>query len=165
MKAEPAKDLQERIKEESKAYSGSVMEDEYNPLRKYTSDDLIEEIEYAFEQGANFILEEWEEAKRYNMNNMKTAEEKARDASCDYGIEDIQHRTMFASGYLQGYNEAMKWRDPKEEPPINQDIVLVKTDNDCYATAYFHGKESGFICYGEDAYIEFGDIIGWKPIE
>lgn len=63
MKAEPAKDLQERIKEESKAYSGSVMEDEYNPLRKYTSDDLIEEIEYAFEQGANFILEEW--AGRY----------------------------------------------------------------------------------------------------
>ncbi len=64
MKTEPAKDLQERIKEESKAYSGSVMEDEYNPLRKYTSDDLIEEIEYAFEQGANFILEEWEEADR-----------------------------------------------------------------------------------------------------
>ena len=63
------------------------------------------------------------------------------------------------------YGEAMRWRDPKEEPPINQDIVLVKTDNDCYATAYFHGKASGFICYGEDAYIEFGDIIGWKPIE
>lgn len=76
MKAEPAKDLQERIKEESKAYSGSVMDDEYNPLRKYTSDDLIEEIEYAFEQGANFILEELEESERYNMNNMKTVEEK-----------------------------------------------------------------------------------------
>jgi hypothetical protein len=39
---------------------------------------------------------------------MKTAVEKAKDASCDYGIDDIQHRTMFASGYLQGYNEAMR---------------------------------------------------------
>ena len=78
MKTEPAKDLQERIKEESKAYSGSVMEDEYNPLRKYTSDDLIEEIEYAFEQGANFILKEWEEAERYNM---KKKEEILKEAT------------------------------------------------------------------------------------
>lgn len=62
-------------------------------------------------------------------------------------------------------SEAMRWRDPKEELPTNQDIVLVKTDNDCYATAYFHGKASWFICYGEDAYIEFGDIIVWRPIE
>lgn len=68
-------------------------------------------------------------------------------------------------GKAKGHKEAMRWRDPKVEPPINQDIVLVKTDNDCYATAYFHGKASGFICYGGDAYIEFGDIIGWRPIE
>ena len=67
--------------------------------------------------------------------------------------------------YTKGYNEAIRWRDPKEEPPTNQDIVLVKTDNDCYATAYFHGKASGFICYGEDAYVEFGEIIVWRPIE
>lgn len=106
---------------------------------------------------------------------MKTAEEKAKKyadsiiqvvvpgTGVTFTVDDLNE---FAQrDYLAGYNEAMRWRDPKEEPPINQDIVLVKTDNDCYATAYFHGKVSGFICYGEDAYIEFGDIIGWRPIE
>jgi hypothetical protein len=48
---------------------------------------------------------------------MKTAEEKAREASNDYGIDDIQHRTMFASGYLQGYNEAMRCQS---SPKIKQ---------------------------------------------
>ena len=67
--------------------------------------------------------------------------------------------------YLAGYEEAMLWRDPKVEPPTNQDIVLVKTDNNCYATAYYHGNASGFITYGEDAYVEFGEIVGWRPIE
>jgi len=83
----------------------------------------------------------------------------------DYSRTPADEWDACYDGYVEGYNEAMRWRDPKEEPPINQDIVLVKTDNDCYATAYFHGKVSGFICYGEDAYIEFGDIIGWRPIE
>ena len=44
---------------------------------------------------------------------MKTAEEKAREASDDYGIDDVQHRTMFASGYLQGYNEANALERPE----------------------------------------------------
>lgn len=106
---------------------------------------------------------------------MKTAEEKAKKyadsiiqvvvpgTGVTFTVDDLNE---FAQrDYLAGYNEAIRWRDPKEDPPTNQDIVLVKTDNDCYATAYFHGKASGFICYGEDAYIEFGDIIGWRPIE
>lgn len=103
-----------------------------------------------------------------------TAEEKAREYadgmysntdSNDYSRTTAEEWDACYDGYVTGYTEAMRWRDPKEEPPINQDIVLVKTDNDCYATAYFHGKASGFICYGDDAYIEFGDIIGWRPIE
>lgn len=48
---------------------------------------------------------------------MKTVEEKATDASCDYGVDDIQHRTMFASGYLQGYNEAIRCQS---SPKIKQ---------------------------------------------
>lgn len=64
-KSNVMKDLQEHIREKAKAYSGSVMEDEYNPLRKYTSDDLIEEMECAFEQGANFVLSKWQEAERW----------------------------------------------------------------------------------------------------
>ena len=55
---------------------------------------------------------------------MKTAEEKARDASCDYGIDDIQHRTMFASGYLQGYNDAMEWRTFDEKPIVHTWILV-----------------------------------------
>lgn len=62
-------------------------------------------------------------------------------------------------------SEAICWRDPNTDPPINQDVVLVKTDNNCYSTAYYHGDASGFITYGEDAYVEFGEIIGWRPIE
>lgn len=95
---------------------------------------------------------------------MKTVEEKA-EKYANKKYQDSNEWVACYFGYMGGYAEATRWRDPKEEPPINQDIVLVKTDNDCYATAYFHGKVSGFICYGEDAYIEFGDIIGWRPIE
>ena len=59
------KDLQEQIREKAKAYSYSVIEDEFNSLRKYTVDDLMEEMEYAFEQGANFIISEWQESERW----------------------------------------------------------------------------------------------------
>lgn len=62
-------------------------------------------------------------------------------------------------------SEALRWRDLNTDPPKNQDVVLVKTDNNCYATAYYHGDASGFTTYGEDAYVEFGEIIGWRPIE
>ena len=93
---------------------------------------------------------------------MKTAEEKAKEYSSQW-ITSARHQHEV--DFIAGYNEAMRWRDPKEEPPTNQDIVLVKTDNDCYATAYYHGKASGFITYGEDAYVEFGEVIGWRPIE
>jgi hypothetical protein len=98
---------------------------------------------------------------------MKTVEEKARDASCDYGIDDIQHRTMFASGYLKGYNEATRWRDPKVELPENGEPVIVK-----YMTAKEIKK------YGIAKYFELGignpwtiegstgrEVIGWRPIE
>ena len=120
MKTEPMKDLQGQIREKAKAYSDSVIVDEFNPLRKYNIHDLIEEMECAFEQGANFILSKWQESE--------------------------------------------KWRKVEEELPKNQDIVLVKTDNGCYMTAYLHGKESGFITYGEEAYHSVGEITHWRPL-
>ena len=105
---------------------------------------------------------------------MKTAEEILNEV-----LVDVENRPVFfreqdvadligqaqKEAYTEGYNEAMRWRDPNTDPPTNQDVVLVKTDNNCYATAYYHGKASGFITYGEDAYVEFGEIIGWRPIE
>ena len=65
---------------------------------------------------------------------------------------------------LSKWQEAERWRKVEEELPDNQDIVLVKTNKGCFATAYLHGKESGFIVYGDEAYREFGKIIEWKPI-
>lgn len=76
----------------------------------------------------------------------------------------------FTKGAEFGYNlciskwqEAERWRKVEEEP-TNQDIVLVKTEKGCFATAYYHGKNSGWIVYGDEAYKQFGNIIEWKPI-
>ena len=98
---------------------------------------------------------------------MKTAEEKAeRYANEMYqDANEWDEWDFYYDGYMGGYSEAMRWRDPEVDPPTNKDVLLVKTDNNCYATAYYHGKASGFITYGEDAYVEFGEIIGWRPIE
>lgn len=64
---------------------------------------------------------------------------------------------------LSKWQEAERWRKVEEEPD-NQDIVLVKTDKECFATAYYHGKNSGWVVYGDEAYKQFGNIVEWKPI-
>lgn len=97
---------------------------------------------------------------------MKTIGEKANEYLDKISGDSLGSPINAAfSGFIAGYAEALRWRDPEVDPPTNQDVVLVKTDNNCYATAYYHGKASGFITYGEDAYVEFGEIIGWRPIE
>lgn len=73
--------------------------------------------------------------------------------------------SMLYNAKQTGYAEAMRWRDVNEELPKNQDIVLIKTDKGCYATAYLHGENSGFIDYGLDAYNDAGNITHWRPIE
>ena len=69
------------------------------------------------------------------------------------------------SSFKAGVEFAQQWISVKDEFPENQDIVLVKTDKQCICTAYFHGKNSGFITYGEDAFFIFGSITHWRPIE
>lgn len=98
---------------------------------------------------------------------MKTAEEKAMASADEYKITGEQNRTMFSSGYLAGYNEAMRWRDPKEELPENGEPVIVK-----YMTS------KGIKKYGIAKYSKLGignpwiieastgrEVIGWRPIE
>lgn len=68
-------------------------------------------------------------------------------------------------GFIDGVAWAERWIPVEEELPDNQDIVLVKTDKGCVSTAYLHGKESGFICYGQEAYNDFGEVTHWRPIE
>ena len=94
---------------------------------------------------------------------MKTAAEKAREASNDYGIDDIQHRTMFASGYLQGYREATRWRDPKEELPEINSRVLLKSETGYVETRTirnWHISKSML-----NVSIGGKKVIGWRPIE
>ena len=97
---------------------------------------------------------------------MKTAEEKAeRYANKMY--QDDNEWDAWYYGYVAGYNEAMRWRDPKEELPENGEPVIVK-----YMTA------RGIKKYGIAKYFELGignpwtiegstggEVIGWRPIE
>ena len=73
--------------------------------------------------------------------------------------------------YTKGYMEAMRWRDPKEEPPDYYKKVVVKyqranlkIDYACVSRladdgAYFFGD------YHFDIVIDFDKVIGWRPIE
>lgn len=68
-------------------------------------------------------------------------------------------------GFSEGIAWAERWIPVERELPDNQDIVLVKTDKGCVSTAYLHGKKSGFICYGQEAYNDFGEVTHWRPVE
>ena len=101
---------------------------------------------------------------------MKTIEEAAIDYQTKI-YEDVFEESSLSEQKLQCINDfkagvafAEEWISVEDELPINQDIVFVKTDLGCVTIAYLHGKKSGFIVYGEDAYIEFGNITHWRPI-
>ena len=99
---------------------------------------------------------------------MKVEEKAFRDKIDRVELEELMYDEFYeliAEAKKIGYAKAMRWRDPKVELPESQEIVLVKSDNGCYATAYCHGASGCFIDYGSDAYVDFGEIIGWRPIE
>ena len=114
---------------------------------------------------------------------MKTIEEAAQKQSLDFYNEIINNKNhfdcdnfdfkdlihvanyAFKTAFLAGASFAQRWYDVNEELPENQDIVLIKSVNNCYATGYLHGDKSGFILYGDDAYNDFGRITHWRPIE
>jgi hypothetical protein len=97
---------------------------------------------------------------------MKTAEQKA----LKYAIESNKNPSEYDvtyNGYIAGYEEAIRWRDPKVELPENGEPVIVK-----YMTA------RGIKKYGIAKYFELGignpwtiegstgrEVIGWRPIE
>ena len=98
---------------------------------------------------------------------MKTIEEAANEI---YPLNKPTMYTQFVAGLEQsafkaGVEFAQRWIPVEEELPENQELVLVKTNFNCFSTAYFHGKNSGFIIYGDDAYERFGIITHWRPIE
>ena len=86
---------------------------------------------------------------------MKTVEEKAaRYANEMY--QDENERGAWYDGYIGGYNEAMRWRDPKEELPEDVGLYLCKCE-----------KELGF--YFDIVFFNkvwrSDNVIGWRPIE
>lgn len=97
---------------------------------------------------------------------MKTAEEKAEGYANEM-YQDANELDACYDGYVTGYNDAMRWRDPKEELPQIGESVLVK-----YRTAKNVEK------HGIGRYINLGignpwiiegstsrNVIGWRPIE
>lgn len=98
---------------------------------------------------------------------MKTAEEKANEF-LDKNIGDLLGSPFDAAyeGFIAGYAEAMRWRDPKIELPHIGESVIVK-----YRTAKNVEK------HGVGRYINLGignpwtiegstsrEVVGWRPI-
>ncbi len=98
----------------------------------------------------------------------QTVEEAALDAAL---FEDYCYNPDLQPYYIEGFKRGAEWQakqspwiSVKERLPENQDIVLVRGEYGGKATAYLHGKDSGFIVYGEDAYKVFGEVTHWMPI-
>lgn len=98
----------------------------------------------------------------------QTVEEAALDAAL---FEDYCYNPDLQPYYIEGFKRGAEWQakqspwvSVKERLPENQDIVLVRGEYGGKATAYLHGKDSGFIVYGENAYKVFGEITHWCHI-
>lgn len=105
------------------------------------------------------------------------------EAAYDYAKEKTKFRKnvlkeVDADNYISRHADCMEdfqcgvkwqtkqspWISVEDRLPGNDDIVLVKGEYGGKCTAYLHGKNSGFITYGEDAYKVFGEITHWMPI-
>lgn len=103
----------------------------------------------------------------------QTVEEAAKEYLSQFpweeGYELASHicEFDFKAGFKAGAEWQAKqspWVSVEERLPENQDIVLVRGEYGGKATAYLHGKDSGFIIYGEDAYKVFGEVTHWMRI-
>lgn len=108
------------------------------------------------------------------VNIMKTVEEKAMASADEYKITGEQNRTMFSSGYLAGYNEAMRWRDPKEELPEFNKNDYPNGDYKRYLIKVVRGSIStrSYLAVGWlisanrwNVEMDWVNVIGWRPIE
>ena len=98
----------------------------------------------------------------------QTVEEAAKD----YAIRKTSFRkNVLKDNCREDFKAGAEWQakqstwvSVEERLPENQDIVLVRDEYGGKATAYLHGKDSGFIVYGEDAYKVFGEVTHWCHI-
>ena len=96
---------------------------------------------------------------------MKSIEEAAKERANKPIIVNEGYKLSNYISFQVGAAFAQEWISIEGELPEDGDIVLVKSDLNCFSTAYFHGEKSGFITFGEDAYEAFGDVKFWRPIE
>ena len=102
----------------------------------------------------------------------------------DEDIHQIEKLQLAKKYFVAGYNEAMRWRDPKEELPellpgcdySNNVLAQVKgfTETQVMCLLFVPDDEGGWgyvwgNCYGDiNGEAEWDDdyeIIGWRPIE
>lgn len=87
---------------------------------------------------------------------MKTAEERA-EKYANKKYQDSNEWVACYFGYMGGYAEAMRWRDPKEELPEEDGLYLCKC------------KSSSLGFYFEVVFLNkvwrTNNVIGWRPIE
>lgn len=119
-----------------------------------------------------------QKAEEYAIKFFPPKENSDPNAALRHTLEEV---------FIAGYNEAMRWRDPKKELPEPGVDVFVKIErkdgdwvNILYTTSAvvndsFHNKDSNpFICEGYLTSIHSTSVydgrvkitvIGWKPIE
>lgn len=103
-----------------------------------------------------------------------TVEEKAgmyaAKTEADFGF-DMHPKTASFQGFIDGYAEAMRWRDPKEELPEYYKKVEIKIKRDDvvdYVNASLLAEDDGSLFFGDYNFVIFiklKDVIGWRPIE
>lgn len=114
---------------------------------------------------------------------MKTAEERA-EKYANKKYQDSNEWVACYFGYMGGYSEAMRWRDPKEELPellpgcdySNNVLAQVEgfAETQVMCLIFIPDDEGGWgyvwaNCYGDiNGEAEWDDdykVIGWRPIE
>ena len=115
------------------------------------------------------------------MTVKEKAGEYAEKTEAEYGF-DMHPKTASFQGFIAGYAEAMRWRDPKEELPkegVNVFVKMIRSGEYGEETIYtsshvvnnfYHDSESN--PFGCEGYYPAGNggrvrvtVIGWRPIE
>ncbi len=106
---------------------------------------------------------------------MKTAEEKAERYANEM-YQDANEWDAWYYGYMGGYSEAMRWRDPRVENPQNGQLLLTKMSEDINSVDICRYKNGRYYSYMQNQSSYFTDkpifredltdaITGWRPIE
>lgn len=98
-------------------------------------------------------------------------EEKAKEYSNSRGLYNEHGERLLYMGYLAGYKEVTRWRDPEVELPEYYKKVEIKIKRDDvvdYVNASLLAEDDGSLFFGDYnfmIFIKLKDVIGWRPIK